>query len=301
MKVLITGATGFTGSFVVTRMLEQGNAKIRCFVRPQSDLSSLPKDQIELAYGDLNQPETLRQALLGIDILVNLASLGFGHAPQIVAATQAAGVKRAIFMSTTAIFTTLNAASKHVRVAAEATIQSSSLDYTILRPTMIYGNKRDRNMVRLINYLQRWPVIPVFGRGTHLQQPVYVDDLARAVVRIIDEPRTFRQNYNLPGQMALTYNQVISTICHQLQRKVYRLHMPTQPVIRLLLLVERFGLRPPLKAEQIMRLNEDKAFDYSEASRDFDYQPLSFSEGIRQEMLSLGLYPNPMNEQSHVR
>lgn len=299
MKVLITGATGFTGSFVVARMLEQGSAELCCFVRSQSDLSNLTQGQIELAYGDLNQPETLQQALLGVDVLVNLASLGFGHAPQIVEATRAAGVKRAIFISTTAIFTTLNAASKQVRVAAEAAIRSSKLDYTILRPTMIYGNKRDRNMVRLINYLQRWPVVPVFGRGTHLQQPVYVDDLASAVVRIIDEPRTFKQSYNLPGQMALTYNEVISTICYQLQRKVRRLHLPNQPVIALLMLVERLGLRLPLKAEQIMRLNEDKAFDYSEASRDFDYQPLSFSEGIRREILSLGPHPNPVNAQTH--
>src|SRR5205814_8821341 len=104
-----------------------------------------------------------------------------GHAPALVATARAAGIERAVFISTTAIFTALNAPSKAVRVAAEKTIGESGLRATILRPTMIYGSARDRNMARLIRYLRRWPVIAVAGSGVHLQQPIYVDDVARAV------------------------------------------------------------------------------------------------------------------------
>ena len=116
MKVLVTGATGFTGSYVVPLLLQQ-DAQVRCLVRTSSDTSVLPVSRIELAYGDLENRTSIEQALHGIDVLVNIASLGFGHAPNIVNAAVAAGVQRAIFISTTAIFTTLNATSKSVRRA----------------------------------------------------------------------------------------------------------------------------------------------------------------------------------------
>ena len=202
MNILITGATGFTGSFVTTRLLERPSTHVRCFVRRDSDLSSIPVHRVELVYGDLNQSETLVQALHDIDVLVNIASLGFGHAPATVNAAQIAGVKRSVFISTTAIFTTLNASSKSIRLAAEQSIQTSDLDYTILRPTMIYGTGRDRNMSRLIRYIQRWPIIPVFGDGNYLQQPVYVGDLVKAIIAVIDAPKTIRKSYKRSSKFA---------------------------------------------------------------------------------------------------
>ena len=122
------------------------------------------------------------------DALVNLASLGFGHAPAIVAAAVGAGLGRAVFVSTTAVATGLPARSKAVRLAAEATVRSSGLAWTILRPTMIYGAPGDRNMSRLLALLIRarrglpgvgLPVVlPVPGGGRGLQQPVHVADIA---------------------------------------------------------------------------------------------------------------------------
>ncbi len=73
MKVLITGATGFTGSYVVPLLLEQG-MEVSCFVRNSSDISLLPHDKVRLERGDLSNVDSLRQALRGMDALVNVAS-----------------------------------------------------------------------------------------------------------------------------------------------------------------------------------------------------------------------------------
>ena len=288
MKALVTGATGFTGSYVVPLLLQQG-ANVRCLVRASSDTSRLPLAQVELAHGDLSDQTSIEQALQGRDVLVNIASLGFGHASSIVNAARSAGVQRALFISTTAIFTTLNAPSKAVRLAAEEMIGTSGLDYTILRPTMIYGSSRDRNMCRLIRYLQRWPVIPVFGHGEHLQQPVYVEDLAAAIVQSLLTEQSRGRSYNVSGQAPLTYNQVIETVCQALGRKVRKVHLPAAPLVTALNVLERFPLRSPLRAEQILRLNEDKAFDSSEAIEDFGYRPRSFAEGIKLELQEMGI------------
>jgi uncharacterized protein YbjT (DUF2867 family) len=286
MKLFLTGATGFTGSRVVPLLLERGHS-LRCLHRPTSKRTGLDDPLIEWEAGDLAQPEALVESMRGCDVLVNLASLGFGHAPGLVAAAQSAGISRAVFISTTAIFTQLNARSKSVRREAEETIQSSRLDYTILRPTMIYGSSRDRNIWRLIRWLKTWPIIPILGSGDYLQQPIYVDDVALAVAGCLPESRTSRHAYNIAGKHALTYNQIIDTITAQLGRRVWKLHLPAEPAVAVLRGLERVRLPLPVKSEQVLRLNENKDFSYQDAQTDFGFAPRDFSEGIRLELIEM--------------
>ena len=283
MKVLVTGATGFTGSRLVPLLIKNG-FQVRVFVRPTSDRSPLSALKVEWATGDFADPDSFTSALRGVDALVNIASLGFGHAESILKSMKEAGVKRGLFISTTAIFTQLNAGSKSVRLAAEEAIQASRLDYTILRPTMIYGSKRDRNMWRLIRLLRITPVMPIFGDGESLQQPIFVDDVAGAVLLALQTDATIGKSYNIAGKTPLTYNQVIDTVASTLGKRVWKLHLPYMPIVRMLQFTERMKLRLPIKAEQVLRLNENKAFSYEEAQRDFGFSPRSFEDGIRAEM-----------------
>ncbi|HQX18073.1 MAG TPA: NAD-dependent epimerase/dehydratase family protein, partial [Anaerolineales bacterium] len=184
----------------------------------------------------------------------------------------------------TAIFTQLNAPSKKIRVAAELAIETSGLQYTTLRPTMIYGNPRDRNMWRLIRFIRYSPIVPVFGDGKSLQQPIYVDDVAKAVVNCLSNENTIGKSYNIAGKHPLTYNEVIDTIARQMNKSVWKIHVPSKPVVALLSLFERLRIPFPIKAEQVLRLNENKDFSYTEAQRDFGFSPLAFEEGIGMEL-----------------
>jgi len=283
MKVCVTGATGFTGSRVVPLLLKSGY-EVRCLYRASSDRSILSLPEIEWATGDLSDTSALTAAMQGTDVLVNVASLGFGHAESIVSAAQKAGIQRAIFISTTAIFTRLNARSKTVRVAAELAIETSGLKYTILRPTMIYGSPRDRNMWRLIRFIHYSPIVPIFGDGKYLQQPIHVDDVAQAVVSCLSNDRTIGKSFNIAGKYPLAYDEVIDTIAREMNKRVWKIHVPSKPVVSLLGLFERLRIPFPIKAEQILRLNENKDFSYAEAQRDFGFSPLSFEEGINLEL-----------------
>ncbi len=288
MRVLVTGATGFTGSFAVPRLLSAGFT-VRCFVRDPWKCTKYAKDSVEIILGDLDDSASLEQSLRGCDALVNIASLGFGHAPKILRAVQNAGVRRAVFISTTAIFTNLDASSKSVRLAAERDVIGSGLSYTILRPTMIYGSSRDRNICRLIHFLQRSPVVPVFGSGEFLLQPVYVGDLVEAIVGVLLMPESQGKCYNISGLAPLTYNELIDTVCRRLGRKVRKLHLPAQIIVTSLEILERLTRRLPIKAEQVKRLNEHKAFEHSEAGRDFGYKPRSFADGVALELADLAI------------
>jgi len=149
---------------------------------------------------------------------------------------------------------------------------------------MIYGSPRDRNMWRLIRFIRYSPIVPVFGDGNYLQQPIYVGDVAQAIVSCLCHDRTIGKSYNIAGKYPLTYNQVIDTIAGEMKERIRKVHVPSGPIISLLKFFERLHIPFPIKAEQIMRLNENKDFSYVEAKRDFGFSPVSFEDGIAWEL-----------------
>src|SRR5258706_11005394 len=118
MNVLLTGAPGFTGLHLLDQMFAAG-IRPRCLVRASSDAGALRARTAEIVIGDIGDAQSLAAAFRGVDTLINTASIGFGHAPALIGAAERAGVRRAIFVSTTAIFTNLEAKTKTVRLAAE--------------------------------------------------------------------------------------------------------------------------------------------------------------------------------------
>lgn len=284
MNVHVTGGSGFLGGSVIPRLVAAGHQVTALARRPPAAdrvaaLGAAP------VYGDLDDPASVDAAFAGsgAKALVNLASLGFGHAPTIVAAAEEAGIGRAVFVSTTSIHTRLATASKPVRVAAERLVMDSALDWTILRPTMIYGTPADRNMARLLQGLRRLPVFPLPGGGAGLQQPVHVDDLAAAVVAALDRPATIGRAYDLAGPDALTFREIVEQSGGAVQRRPRLVPVPIGPVVALLRLYETVTPAPRLKAEQVARLAEDKAVDIGPARADLGFDPRSFAEGIRAE------------------
>lgn len=281
--ILLTGATGFLGGFVLEELVEKGH-EVTCFVRKTSNLDKIKRMNVNYVYGELDDYKSICEALKGKEALINIASLGFGHGPNIINACEEMAVKRSIFVSTTGIFTKLNPDSKGIRLEAEKLIKESILDYTIIRPTMIYGTPKDRNMWRLVKYLKRLPILPILGSGTYLQQPVYVKDLASVIVSAYENTVSIKKAYNISGAAALTYNDVIDVTGKALGKRVVKLHIPMKLSYNLLKLYEKISKNPKLKAEQVLRLNENKDFSHEDAKQDLGYNPLSFEDGIKREI-----------------
>lgn len=277
--IVVAGATGFTGEHVAKAL---GDTPLRVMVRNESRLGeALRRPNVAVVRGDFSDRASMVDAFRGCDTLVNVGSLGFGHGPEVVAAAEQAGIRRAVFVSTTAIFTNLEAKTKAIRLAAEEAIQQSGLAWTILRPTMIYGTERDRNIYRLVRALKRIPVFPVFGDGTHLQQPIYVEDLAWAIVEATKNDVAVGKAYNLAGQTPLSFNDLIRLVGSAIGRRVFIPHVPQGLVLPVLEMYGKVSRRPILKVEQVLRLNEDKAFSYEDAARDLGFSPRSFEDGIK--------------------
>jgi nucleoside-diphosphate-sugar epimerase len=286
-RVHVTGGSGFVGGFVIPRLVDEGY-QVTALARSERAADRVRELGAEAIIGDLDEAESLAKAFAAAESerLVNIASLGFGHAASIVEAAERAGMRRAVFVSTTAIFTKLNAPSKAVRTAAERTITDSGLQWTIVRPTMIYGTPGDRNMWRLLRLLRRSPLVPAPGGGRNLQQPIHVDDLAQAIVAALDADVAIGRAYDVAGPDPLTFRQVVTTAATAVGRRPRFVPLPGRALVKALQAVERTGRTLPVKAEQEERLLEDKAFDITAARADLGFAPRSFAEGITAEAAS---------------
>jgi nucleoside-diphosphate-sugar epimerase len=284
MHYVISGATSHTGNCVIKRLVEKvGAENITCLVRSSSDTRLLQELELRLQVGDVTEPASLVEVLRPDVAYIDMTHPKHYH--QSLQAVVDAGVERAYFVTTTGIFSRYNYCSDIYKVN-EARIRDSGVVYTILRPTMIYGSRRDKNMCRLIQFINRFPVFPLFGGGHSLMQPVFVDDLAIGIVAAIGETKTEYQEYNLAGPQAIKYRAIVEIIARELQRKIVKLNISTTGAAAVARVAGRIS-GFPVTHEQVLRLQEDKAFDIAKAERELNYVPRSFTTGIRAEIADL--------------
>jgi uncharacterized protein YbjT (DUF2867 family) len=274
VKVLLTGATGLLGGALLELLLAGGHA-VRCLVREGSPRASrLDPRRAELARGDAGDAHALWRALSGVDALP----------PE--PAARRTGVGRLVVVSSTSAHSAY-ASRSGPKLRMEELVRASELDYTIVRPSMIYGSELDKNMHRLLRFLDRSPLFPMFGSGENLWQPVYHEDCARGVYEALVRPAAVGRSYDLPGAEPLTYLELVRTAAGALGRKPRIVRVPLEPARRALAAAEALRLPLPVRSEQVLRLREDKAYPYDNARRELGYAPRPFGEGIALEVARL--------------
>ena len=284
MRVLLTGATGLLGGALLRPLLDGGH-EVSCLVREGSaNLSRLDAGLVDVFRGDAGSVEDLRRALAGADALLHVA--GIEHAPSVVEAARRAGVERLVVVGSTSAHSSYGFRSDPKR-RMEEVVRRSGLGWTIVRPAMIYGSERDKNIHRLLRFLDRYPVFPMFGSGTNLWQPVYHEDCASGVYEALIRSAAVRQSYDLPGADPVSYRRLIETAGAALGKRPRIVPLPLEPVRRALGLAERLRLPLPVKSEQVLRLGEDKAYPYAKAVKELGYAPRPFREGVALEVACL--------------
>ncbi len=217
-KVLVLGGTGFVGSQVCQK-LALLPSRITLPTRRTENakhLQSLPT--VDVLQADVHDEAALARLVAGHDAVVNLIAILHGaeaafnrvhvELPQKLSrACQAAGVRRVVHVS--ALGAALDAPSMYQRSKArgEQVLQAAALDLTLLRPSVIFGAE-DKFLNVFAKLQQIFPVIPLAGADTRFQ-PVWVDDVAQAIVQCLQDPQTAGQIFDLCGPEVMTLRQLV--------------------------------------------------------------------------------------------
>ena len=220
MRVLVTGATGFIGPFIVQGLVDAGHT-VRALEHEPGKASALPSQ--ESAQGDMTDPESLRRAVEDVDVVVHLVAMLTGKREDfervmeqgtrdLVAAAKDAGVKRFVLMSAlgTDEQTKELVPYYHAKWEMEQTVKASGLEYVIFRPSFVFG--RGRGALLQFSQIAKAPVTPIIGPGTQRIQPIWVDDVAAYFVAGVDLPEAANRTFELGGPDVVTWNEFWSLL-----------------------------------------------------------------------------------------
>ncbi|PIU29136.1 MAG: hypothetical protein COT09_02380 [Candidatus Hydromicrobium americanum] len=284
--VLLIGATGFLGPPVLKKLLGN-NYDVDCLVRADSDRSRLLNaarsagKKIKFNTGTLQSGDSIISIIKNVDSIIYMVDLKHTHLLETFLNTvKHTGLKRVVFISSTTVLIPLESMVKKQKIDSESLIKNSGLDYTILRPSMIYGSKNDINFSKMIRFIKRKGFFITFGSGNNLIQPIYIEDVANSIVSVLNNKKTYRKTYNIAGKDSLKYNEMLDIVRNKLKKKFKVIKIPIKLGILLISIYSKISKSPSLTPDQIERMEIDKAYSYQKAREDFNFSPTSFEDGI---------------------
>ena len=285
-ELLVIGTSGHSAKYFFERLAKENyKNKIKCLLRSNSQIDHLKCCDLDLEfiYIDFDDIDALKTSMVGVKTLLNI--VGIKLSKKIVRAGTEVGVNWFVCVHTTGRYSKFESKSaKYIEI--EDTLLKEFSNLTILRPTMIYGSSRDKNMHKLVRYIHKHKFIPVFGNGKNLMSPVHAQDLGNAYYDVLqNRDTTFGNQYNLSGKYDITYISILEETASALSKKVFFIHLPIWfCLVGVYLINFVFGSRFPILVEQVLRMKEDKVFSWDDAYSDFGFSPMSFKDGIRIEV-----------------
>lgn len=290
--ILITGATGYIGRHLVTRLVEQGE-RPRCLVRDLKRAASiLPAHKVELVQGATTQPSTLQAAVSGIDIIVHAAFITADHkqsagnhyeetnvqgTAHLIKAAQQASVKRVVEISGLGTKPDKPGSYMQGRYLAERMLKESGLDWTIIQPSVLFG-KGAPFIKGLADLIRTAPVVPLIGGGKVMFQPISVDDVVTVIVKVLEDPeRTKNKTYTIGGPDYYSFTQVIDELLRTMHKTRIKAYAPTPLVGIGAAVMEAVLPKPPLTKAAMTLFTFDNTTDLHSVERDFGFTPMSFT------------------------
>ena len=290
MKILVTGSTGFVGPAIVQALLAE-NHDVRALARRPEGASQLTSLGAEVVAGDVTDPESLKAACAGCTQIVHLVALIQGRpddfhrvmtvgTQNLIAAAKAAGVDRFVLMSALGTSDAPQVPYYASKLNEERDVIDSGLEYTIFRPSFIFGPGGGA-LATFIRQVRLSPVVTVIGTGTQRSQPIFRDDVATYFTRAIADPRAANRLFELGGPDTVTWDELYRTIAEVLGKRRRLLHVPFGVARVGAKLTERLP-GAPLSVDQVTMLQgADNVVSNSDAADTFALTLVPLEEQIR--------------------
>ena len=292
-KLVLTGVTGSKSGGVLVEYIAENIEKIntmfpggiRIIARETSNTEKVENllPEAEIKRGSFQDRVFMTESLKDADTVIHVAGIHWSRG--LVDAAVENHVRRLILIHTTGIYSKYKAAGEEYRQTdayVEEQCKRAGIVLTILRPTMIYGNVHDQNVVKFIKMVDKLPIMPVVRGARYELQPVHYKDLGKAYFDVlVNEAATAGKNYNLSGGEVIQLRDMLKVIGKDLGKKEVRfVNFPFWFGYSLAwgLYCLTFGKID--YRERVQRLCEPRVYSHNEASRDFGYKPRTFQEAI---------------------
>jgi nucleoside-diphosphate-sugar epimerase len=288
--LLITGITGHSGNYFLRQLIDSNyELPIRCTIRSNSNTSILDSCDlnIEKVICDLDDERALDNAMFGIDEVFHISSIFYSK--NVIKSALKSKVRRIICVHTTGIYSKYKSASgeyKNIEFDIKKIIEydKSSIQLIYLRPTMIYGYIGDHNMAIFIKILDKLRLFPLIDYGKNLLQPVNGKDLGYAYFQLLVNKNIITGDYILSGKDPISMLDMMRLISNYLGKKTIFFNIPLSVGVFLAKLFKLVTFNKFDFIERVQRMGEDRSFSYADAFRDFGYDPMPFSEGLKVEV-----------------
>lgn len=291
MEVFVTGGTGYVGHPVVRALLARGH-RVRLLARRAPP--SWPAGSWLLPIpGSLSDPHALAEGVRGAEAVVHLvgiirqdrssgttfAAVHSEGTRAVLAAAVEAGVTRWLQMSALGADAGSRSAYFRSKAAAEDAVRASGLNWTIFRPSLIFGQggPRPQFLSEIRDRLLTLPVHPMIDGGDQRLQPVAVETVAGAFAGALDAPSTSGSTYDVAGPDVLTFRQLVAEVATALRRPFRPVSVPSWLIEVMLPVLERAGNFPLTRDQLIMLRSGNTSATWREIYEALGLDPIPFT------------------------
>jgi len=284
MVVLVTGSTGFLGRRVVQELLRH-NHQVRCLVHTPGRERVFPPRSVDVQYGAVTDPDSLASACRGVDTIIHLAAIILqrgqstydlinrqGTANVVVAGKEAGTVKELIQVSAIGATSSQRYPYLYSKWQAEQAVIGGGLPYTIIRPSLIFG-EGDEFINALASLVRILPLVPVIGTGRNRFQPIQVEDVARCISLALGRGDLKGKTVEIGGPERLSYNDILRLLAETLHKRRLWVHVPSPLVWPSVMLMQKVLPKPPLNTEELRMLSIRNVAELDTVEQVFGFKP----------------------------
>ncbi len=293
--ILVTGGTGFVGGHLIRRLRQEG-IPVRAVVRRPDKARALKDLGVDVVQGDMSDVASLEKSTTGVERVIHLVGI-IQEAPgatfegvhvdgtrNLLEAAKKNGVRHFFYQSALGTRPKANSRYHRSKWAAEELVRTGGMPYTILRPSLIYGDG-DQFTLRLSEMIRLSPFLPVIGSGNSKIQPIFIDDVVTCILKAVTTDCCLNEIYEVGGPDQLSYEEVTVSIAEAMGVKRPTLHLPLFFVKSMATVFEAVLPKAPVTTDQLIMLQEDTVCNLSDIRDAFGIEPIGFREGLKKFIL----------------